>query len=154
MVLADFYVLPCFSPFISHITTLLKRKRPLKMYFIDYPWPTKPCSKEKHFPAKLSPAAMLSFPLLLGRVCRGPTEYQTREPSHLQDPERGGGPCECLSWDCFSPPTARWVSCSKYLTWCLHCVLLRTGTYQLMFMKGEGDADQKTRTPTNPIKQP
>lgn len=36
----------------GHITTLLARKRLLKMYFIDYPWPTKPCSKEKHFPGQ------------------------------------------------------------------------------------------------------
>lgn len=37
---------------LSHITTLLTRKKLLKMYFIDYPWPTKPSSKEKQFPSQ------------------------------------------------------------------------------------------------------
>ena len=37
---------------LSHIATLLTRKRLLKMHFIDYPWPTKPCSKEKQFPSQ------------------------------------------------------------------------------------------------------
>lgn len=59
-----------FLPSLSHITTLLTRKRLLKMYFIDYPWPTKPCSEEKHFPSQAIPGRRAKPPSFLGKSLR------------------------------------------------------------------------------------
>lgn len=59
-----------FLPSLSHITTLLTRKRLLKTYFIDYAWPTKPCSKEKHFPSQAIPGRRAKPPSFLRKSLR------------------------------------------------------------------------------------
>lgn len=82
-----------FLPSVSHITTLLTRKRLLKMYFIDYPWPTKPCSKEKHFPSQALGCWRARSASVPQKEFRGDTWVpKLRAPSHLRDQERDGRP--------------------------------------------------------------
>ena len=106
-----------FPPFT---TTLLTRKRLLKMYFIDYPWPTKPCCKETFSQPSPHLPALPSLSLSSGRVWgdtpgnqKGVFSLTGSRERHTPPDPRTRAPCLRL----LSPiQRHEAVSCSKYLT--------------------------------------
>lgn len=65
-------------PSLSHVTMLLRRKQLLKMYFIDYPWPTKLSPRRNICPAVPWPAGAPHGRLALGGLEVSPSEGQQR----------------------------------------------------------------------------